>query len=67
MRRLDSGTRPDRQVRCIACATHMHPETVPWLQHEIGCEVRAAALGRYSERTSPRTGRLLAVSASPRP
>ena len=67
MRTLDSGTRQDRQVRCIACATHMHPETVPWLQHEIGCEVRAAALGRNYERTSPRTGGRLAVPASPRP
>jgi hypothetical protein len=66
MRTLNSGTRLDRQVRCVACATHMHPETVPWLQHEIGCEVRTAALGRFQERSSSRTGRLVAAAASSR-
>ena len=66
MRTPKSGTRLDRQVRCIACATHMHPETVPWLQHEIGCEVRTSALGRYHERSSSQTGRLIAAAASSR-
>ena len=66
MRTLESGTRQGRQVRCVACATHMHPETVPWLQHEIGCEVRTAALGRFRQGTSPRTGRVSGVAASPR-
>jgi hypothetical protein len=66
MRTLETGTRQARQVRCVACATHMHPETVPWLQHEIGCPIRLAALVGYRENTSSRTGRLFAASASPR-
>ena len=65
MRTLKSGTRQDRQVRCVACATHMHPESVPWLQHEIGCAVRIAALGRYQSTSSP-TGRLDAAPTSSR-
>jgi hypothetical protein len=66
MRTLKSGTRQGRQVKCIACATHMHPEMVPWLQHEIGCAVRSAALGRFQESTSSRSSRHVAVAASSR-
>ena len=66
MRTLESRTRRDRPVTCVACATHMHPEMVPWLQHEIGCEIRSAALGRYPQSASPRTGRPVAAAASPR-
>jgi len=53
MRTLESSTRQDRRVTCVACASHMHPETVPWLQHEIGCPVRIAALSRYGEDSGP--------------
>jgi hypothetical protein len=52
MRTLESPARHDRRVTCVACASHMHPETVPWLQHEIGCPVRMAALSRYREDPS---------------
>ena len=47
MRTLESRKRQERKVTCVACASHMHPEMVPWLQHSIGCEVRTAELGRY--------------------
>lgn len=69
MRTLESRNRQrkDRQVTCVACASHMHPEMVPWLQHSIGCAVRTAELGRYHESTSSRPGRLVAAAASPRP
>jgi hypothetical protein len=66
MRTLDSRKSQARQVTCVACASHMHPEMVPWLQHSIGCEVRTAELGRYYQSTSSRAGRV-AVAASPRP
>ena len=66
MRTLDSRPRQDRQITCVACASHMHPEMVPWLQHEIGCPVRTAALSRYRQDTSPPAGRLFAASASSR-
>jgi hypothetical protein len=67
MRMLESRNRQrqDRHVSCVACASHMHPEMVPWLQHSIGCPVRTAELSRYESRTS-RAGRF-AVAASPRP
>jgi hypothetical protein len=66
MRMLESRKRQERQVTCVACATHMHPEMVPWLQHSIGCEVRTAELGRNYTSTSSRAGRV-AAAASPRP
>jgi len=66
MRTLESRTDRDRQVTCVACATHMHPEMVPWLQHEIGCEIRLAALGSYQRNADRRTGRPVAAAASPR-
>ena len=66
MRTPKSGTRQERQITCVACASHMHPVTVPWLQHEIGCPVRTAALSRYRQDTSPPAGRLFAASASSR-
>jgi hypothetical protein len=66
MRTLESRKRQERQVTCVACASHMHPEMVPWLQHSIGCEVRTAELGRYYKSRSSRTGGV-AVAASPRP
>jgi len=31
-------------VRCVACATHRHPQDVPWEQHAIGCPVRRRQL-----------------------
>jgi hypothetical protein len=66
MRTLESRKRQERQVTCVACASHMHPEMVPWLQHSIGCEVRTAELGRYHKSASSRAGGV-AVAASPRP
>jgi hypothetical protein len=57
MRTLEIRPRQDRHTGCVACARHMRPETVPWMQHSIGCPVRVAALGAYRERTSPRSGR----------
>ena len=66
MRTLENRKRQERQVTCVACASHMHPEMVPWLQHEIGCQVRLAALGRFQQNASPRTGPAMAA-ASPRP
>jgi hypothetical protein len=66
MRTLESETRQSRQVSCVACATHMHPEMVPWLQHEIGCAVRLAALSRYHASASPQAGRVATGSASSR-
>ena len=66
MRTLESRTRQDRRVTCVACASHMHPETVPWLQNEIGCPVRTAALVSYREDASPRSSRALGAAASPR-
>jgi hypothetical protein len=65
MRTLESRKRQEPQVTCVACASHMHPEMVPWLQHSIGCEVRTAELGRYKSASS-RVGRV-AAAASPRP
>lgn len=69
MRTLESRNRQrkDRKVTCVACASHMHPEMVPWLQHSIGCEVRTAELGRYRQSTSPQAGGLVEAAASSRP
>ena len=66
MRTLKSRKRQEPQVTCVACASHMHPEMVPWLQHSIGCEVRTAELGRYYKSASSRAGRV-AAAANPRP
>jgi hypothetical protein len=66
MRTLESRPRQDRQVSCVACARHMHPEMVPWLQHTIGCPVRTAALARYPEARTSRGVQPLAVSAAAR-
>jgi hypothetical protein len=41
----------------------MRPETVPWMQHSIGCPVRMAALSRYPEVTQSRGAPRLAASA----
>jgi hypothetical protein len=41
----------------------MRPETVPWMQHSIGCPVRMAALARYPEVTHSRGVPRLAPSA----
>jgi hypothetical protein len=66
MRTLESHARQDRQISCVACARHMHPEMVPWLQHSIGCPIRMAELARYPEIRSSRSGRVGAASASSR-
>jgi hypothetical protein len=65
MRTLErrNRNRQDRHVSCVACASHMHPELVPWLQHSIGCPVRTAALVGYRELTRSQAGRPLATSA----
>jgi hypothetical protein len=65
MRTLKSRKRQEPQVTCVACASHMHPEMVPWLQHSIGCEIRTAELGREYQSASSRAGRV-AVAAGPR-
>jgi hypothetical protein len=41
----------------------MRPETVPWMQHSIGCPVRMAALAAYREVRTSRGVQPLAVSA----
>jgi hypothetical protein len=68
MRTLESRNRQrhDGQVSCVACASHMHPEMVPWLQHSIGCPVRTAALVVHSGITHPHAARSLAASAATR-
>ena len=58
MRTLETRPRQDRSVSCVACARHMRPETVPWMQHSIGCPVRMAALSPYRERAASPSGRL---------
>lgn len=63
MRTLETRPRQDRRVSCVACARHMRPETVPWMQHSIGCPVRMAALARYPEVTQSRGLPRLAPSA----
>jgi hypothetical protein len=61
MRTLEIRPRHDRQISCVACARHMHPEMVPWMQHSIGCPVRMAALSSYPKRPSTRSGRIAAA------
>ncbi len=63
MRTLESCPRQDRRVSCVACTRHMRPETVPWMQHSIGCPVRMAALAGYPEVTQSRAVPRLAASA----
>jgi hypothetical protein len=58
MRTLEIRPRQDRNISCVACARHMRPETVPWMQHSIGCPVRMAALRSYSVKPSTRSGRV---------
>jgi hypothetical protein len=41
----------------------MRPETVPWMQHSIGCPVRMAALTAYQEVRGARSVRPLAAPA----
>ena len=64
MRMMDSRTRREHKITCIACATTMHPEMVPWLQHAIGCPVRTAELRAYGgpEITTSRSGQLADIS-----
>jgi hypothetical protein len=63
MRTLEARPRNDHRTGCVACARHMRPETVPWMQHSIGCPVRVAALAAYQEVRAARAVRPLAAAA----
>jgi hypothetical protein len=41
---LSEQVRRDHHITCAACATHAHPEHVPFQQHAIGCPMRAELL-----------------------
>jgi hypothetical protein len=63
MRTLEIRPPHDHRTGCVACARHMRPETVPWMQHSIGCPVRMAALDADREVRAARGLRPLAASA----
>lgn len=61
-----SATPHRHAVMCVACARHMRPEMVPWLQHAIGCPVRTAELSRvHSLRVAPMQARPAAAAGAP--
>ncbi len=66
MRTLEIRPRRDQRISCVACARHMRPETVPWMQHSIGCPVRMAELTRFPQVGGPRSSGAAAASAGPR-
>ena len=62
MRTLERRTPTDRKLVCLACASHLHPDMVPWSQHAIGCPVRTA---RLSVRRHPVIGATPSGTTSP--
>jgi hypothetical protein len=66
MRMMDSRTRQEHKIACVACATSVHPEMVPWLQHTIGCPVRMAELRAYGGTGITQPGQLAGSATSSR-
>jgi hypothetical protein len=53
MKTIRSVPTRDAGVRCAVCQTHSRPLYVPWHQHAVGCDVRAAELQRRKLELRP--------------